>query len=235
MRSLAACDGPKENAAEDARHQLMDVASQILKTSAIQLTVENGSIVDRRKGKRTPIRDVLAELGSYMIVGRGARAPNPQDKNVNTFGVQYAVVEVDLDSGRVKVLKIAAIHESGRVINPLTAHSQLIGGIIQGLGFALTEKRRLDPRIGIVVNPDLDHYKIPTSEDIPQIVAEMIDLPDPEVNNIGAKGMGEPPIIAVAAAVANAVADALGQRICQLPLSPDYVLGQLQDQTGSAR
>jgi xanthine dehydrogenase YagR molybdenum-binding subunit len=114
------------------------------------------------------------------------------------------------------------------VINPMTAHSQLVGGIIQGLGFSLTEQRWLDPHVGLVVNADLDHYKTPTSEDIPEIVAEMIDVPDPEANSIGAKGLGEPPIIPTAAAVGNAVADALGQRLYELPLTPDYVLVQLE-------
>ena len=92
----------------------------------------------------------------------------------------------------------------------------------------LTEQRRQDPRIGQVVNADLDHYKIPTCEDVPEIVAELLDLPDPEVNTIGAKGLGEPPIIPLPAAVANAVADALGRRLYRLPLTPDYVLTQLQ-------
>ena len=218
-------------AAEDARNRLLDVASQILETPAEKLTVENGEVKDVQTSKRTPIPKILGQLGSYMIVGHGARGPNPENKNVNTFGAQYALVEVDTETGQICIQKIIAVHESGRVMNPLTAHSQLIGGIIQGLGFALTEQRWLDQRAGLVVNADLDHYKIPTSEDVPEIVAEMIDLPDEEVNSIGAKGLGEPPIIPLPAAVANAVADALGRRIYRLPLTPDYVLMQLQKNT----
>ena len=219
-------------AAENVRDRLLEVASQILETPAERLTIENGDVKDVQSSKLTPISKILRKLGSYMIIGHGARGPNPENKNVNTFGAQYAAVEVDIETGQIRVIKIVAVHDSGRVINPMTAHSQLIGGIIQGLGFALTEQRRLDPHLGLVVNADLDNYKIPTSEDIPEIVAEMIDLPDAEVNSIGAKGLGEPPIIPLPAAVANAVADALGQRLYELPLTPDYVLMQLQQNSG---
>jgi xanthine dehydrogenase YagR molybdenum-binding subunit len=215
-------------AAENAHRRLLEVASQMLEIPAEQLAVENGDVKNMRTSDRTPIADVLRKLGSYMIVGHGARGPNPANKNVNTFGAQYAMVTVDIETGQVRVNKIVAVHDSGRVINPMTAHSQLIGGIIQGLGFALTEQRRLDPAIGLVLNADLEQYKIPTAADIPEIVAEMIDIPDAEVNSIGAKGLGEPPIIPLPAAVANAVADALGRRIYGLPLTPDYVLTQLQ-------
>jgi len=215
-------------AAENARDRLLDVASQILEIPAEQLTVENGEVKDIQTSDRMPISKILRKVGSYMIVGHGARGPNPENKNVNTFGAQYAMVTVDIETGQIRVNKIIAVHESGRIINPMTAHSQLIGGIIQGLGFALTEQRWLDPGIGLVVNADLDQYKIPTMEDIPEILAEMIDLPDAAVNSIGAKGLGEPPIIPLPAAVANAVADALGRRLYRLPLTPDYVLKQLQ-------
>ena len=215
-------------AAEDARHQLLEIAAQILETGWEELEIESGQIVERKTGKRSQISDVLRKLSNFMIVGRGARAPNPEDKNVNTFGAQYAQVEVDIETGEVKVKKIVAVHECGRVINPLTARSQMEGGVIQGLGFALTEQRWMDPRMGIVVNTDLDHYKLPTAEDIPEIVAEMINLPDPEANTIGAKGLGEPPIIPTAAAIANAVADAVGKRMYQLPLSPDRILSVLE-------
>jgi xanthine dehydrogenase YagR molybdenum-binding subunit len=162
-----------------------------------------------------------------MIIGRGARAPNPEEKNVNTFGVQFAQVEVDTETRQVRVERIVAVHEAGRVINPLSIHSQLQGGIIQGLGFALMEERELDPRSGLVLNANLDHYKMPTAMDAPEIIAEMVEMPDPEANVIGAKGVGEPPIIPTAAAVANAVSDALGRRVYELPLTPNRVMALL--------
>jgi len=211
-------------AAEDARRRLLEVGSQILDIPETQLYIQDGEFLDIETGTRTSIESVLKKLGSFMIVGRGARGPNPEGKNVNTFGAQFAQVAVDTDTGRVAVKKIIAVHEAGRVINPMTIHSQLVGGITMGLGFSLTEERWVDPREGIVLNANLDQYKMPTIEDIPEIVAEMIDLPDPEVNNIGAKGCGEPPIIPTAGAIANAVADALGKRIYDIPFSSDRVL-----------
>jgi xanthine dehydrogenase YagR molybdenum-binding subunit len=225
--TLASVGPAVRAAAEDAKSQLLDVASQLLEIPREKLSLENGEFV-AQSGERTPIRALFKRLGNYMIVGKGSRAPNPQDKNVNTFGAQFAQVEVDLETGKVKVEKIVAVHESGRVVNPLTIRSQLYGGVIQGLGYALIEQRLVDPRRGLVVNPSLEAYKVPTVEDVPEIIAEMVDMPDPEANNLGVKGVGEPPIIPTAAAVANAVADALGRRIHQLPLTIDCVLEALQ-------
>jgi xanthine dehydrogenase YagR molybdenum-binding subunit len=217
-------------AASDARKRLLEVGSQILGASSEQLDIENGRLIDKRTGKQSPVAEVLRDLGGYMVIGRGARGPNPEKKNVNTFGVQFARVAVDVETGQVSVKKIVAVHESGRVINPMTIHSQLVGGILQGLGYGLTEQRWMDPDVGVVLNANLDHYKVPTCEDVPEIVAEMIDLPDPEANTIGAKGVGEPPMIPTAAAVANAVADALGVRIHEIPLTPDRILFALASQ-----
>jgi xanthine dehydrogenase YagR molybdenum-binding subunit len=227
--TLASVGPAVRAAAEDARRQLLDVVSQVLEIPLEQLQLEDGELVDGRSGQHVPIREIFKELGNYMIVGKGARGPNPEDKNINTFGAQFAQVEVDLETGAVKVEKIVAVHESGRVINPLTIKSQLEGGIIMGLGYALIEQRFVDPRRGLVLSASLETYKVPTVADVPEIVAEMIDMPDPEANNLGVKGVGEPPIIPTAAAIANAVADALGFRIYELPLSPDRVLSALQD------
>jgi xanthine dehydrogenase YagR molybdenum-binding subunit len=226
--TLASVGPAVRTAAEDAKSQLLDVGAQLLEIPQEHLAIEDGTFLDRRSGERVAIQEIFAKLGNYMIVGKGARGPNPSDKNVNTFGAQFAQVAVDLETGQVRVEKIVAVHESGRVINPMMIQSQLYGGIIQGLGYALIERRLEDPRRGLVVNPSLETYKVPTIEDAPEIIAEMVDAPDPDANNLGVKGVGEPPIIPTAAAVANAVADALGRRICELPLSLDRVVTQLK-------
>lgn len=211
-------------AAEEARRQLLDVGAQVLELPEEQLALEDGQFVDGRTGERTPVGAIFEKLGNYMIMGRGARGPNPEGKSVNTFGAQFAQVEVEVETGCVRVNRMVAVHESGRVINPLAVRSQLEGGVIQGLGYALFEQRFVDPRQGLVLNAELENYKVPTVQDVPEIVAEMVDLPDKEANNLGVKGVGEPPIIPTAAAIANAVADALGRRIWELPLSADRVL-----------
>jgi xanthine dehydrogenase YagR molybdenum-binding subunit len=113
------------------------------------------------------------------------------------------------------------------VINPLTISSQIEGGILQGLGFGLMEERVVDQATGVVMSDDLENYKIPTLSDAPEIITEMIDRPDLHVNSIGSKGVGEPPIIPSAPAIANAVADAIGVRIKDLPITKDKILGAL--------
>ncbi len=216
-------------AAEDARKQILDVGAQLLELPVEQLELEQGEFVNKSSSERTSFQTIFAKLGNYMIIGRGARGPNPEKQLVNTFGAQFVQVEVDTETGKVFVQKIVAVHESGRVINPLLISSQIEGGIIQGLGFTLYEKRIVDGEVGIVLNADIENYMIPTALDVPEIEARMVDMPDPVANNLGVKGVGEPPIIPLAAAVANAVADALDVRIYELPLKPDRIFQALAD------
>jgi xanthine dehydrogenase YagR molybdenum-binding subunit len=127
----------------------------------------------------------------------------------------------------VRVDRIVAVHDVGRIVNPLTAASQVEGGVIQGLGYALFEELRVDPTTGMPVNGHLDDYKVPTIADTPEIVVDFVDLPDENLPNLGAKGLGEPPIVPTAAAIANAVAHATGRRAAALPLTPARVLEAL--------
>ena len=144
-----------------------------------------------------------------------------------SFGVQFADVEVDIETGVVRVLRIVAVHDAGRIINPTLAESQVEGGIIQGLGYALFEERMLDPRMGVPLNANTHDYKIPTMGDIPRIDAVLLDVPDPTANHTGARGLGEPPIIPTAPAIANAVANAIGAEVTELPLTPWRVFSAL--------
>ena len=130
-------------------------------------------------------------------------------------------------TGRVRVVKVVAAHDSGRIINPQTFTSQIEGGVIQGMGLALTEERIIDHAAGTVMNPNLEWYKVPTIADVPEIVHLLIDIPDVRATSTGAKGAGEPGIIPAAAAITNAVADALGVRITELPITPARVLEAL--------
>jgi xanthine dehydrogenase YagR molybdenum-binding subunit len=97
-------------------------------------------------------------MGNYMIVGRGARSPNPDGKALNTFGAHFAEVEVDVETGQVRVCKVVAGHSIGRVANPLTAASQVYGGVTMGLGFATTEERTIDARTGLQLTANLRDY-----------------------------------------------------------------------------
>lgn len=214
-------------AAYEAREQLLDVAAQVLEIPRETLTVEDGILKSPAIKEQVSVKDILSEVKNFMIIGRGARSPNPEGVSIHTFGAQFAEVEVDAETGEVKVVKMVAVHDSGRVINPMTVSSQIEGGVLQGLGFGLTERRIIDHRMGVVLNADLENYDVPTALDAPEIITGMIDRPDLHVNNLGVKGAGEPPIIPTAAAVANAVADAIGVRIRELPMTRDKVLKAL--------
>jgi xanthine dehydrogenase YagR molybdenum-binding subunit len=134
-----------------------------------------------------------------------------------------------VETGEVRVERIAAIHDVGRVINPLGASSQVEGGIIQGLGHSLSEERLLDPHTGAVLTPTLDAYKLPTIADIPEIVTELIDVPDEHLTNLGSKGLGEPPIVPTSAAIANAIRDATGADVRSLPITREEMLRALRE------
>ena len=153
---------------------------------------------------------------------------------VLTFGAQVAEVAVDVETGEVRVERVAAIHDVGRIINPLGASSQIEGGIIQAIGHALSEER-LDDGTGAVLTQTLDAYRLPTIADVPEIVAELVDIPDEHLTNLGSKGLGEPPIIPTAAAIANAIRDATGADVRSLPITRDELLRALDEAAARRR
>ncbi|HEY0416043.1 MAG TPA: xanthine dehydrogenase family protein molybdopterin-binding subunit [Gaiellaceae bacterium] len=197
-------------AAADARRQIDEIAEQRGKPGA-------------------PPAEVVDVLEDAQILGKGARGPNPTGMQVLTFGVQVAEVAVDVETGEVWVERIAAVHDIGRVINPLGASSQIEGGIIQGIGHTLSEERLHDPQTGRLLTTTLDAYKLPTIADVPEIVSELIDVPDDQLTNLGSKGLGEPPIIPTAAAIANAIRDATGADVRRLPITREEMLRALRE------
>ncbi len=211
-------------AAHDARQQLLDVAAQVLEVPRDSLEMKDGLLHSPALSRPVALRDVLSDVRNFMVIGKGGRSPNPEGLHVNTFGAQFVHLAVNTETGEVRIEKIAAVHDSGRVINPLTLSSQIEGGVLLGMGFGLLEQRIVDRNTGVVVNGNLEDYKVATSQDVPEMVQEMVDRPDPQANNVGAKGVGEPPVIPTAAALANALADALQVRIKELPITKDKIL-----------
>jgi xanthine dehydrogenase YagR molybdenum-binding subunit len=212
-------------AAKDARMQLLAAASGLLEVGPSELRVERGAVIS--KGQRTLVGEILGQIQNFTVIGKGSRFPNPEGVSLKTFGAHFAQVEVDIRTGEVFVEHVVAVHDIGRVINPLTATSQVEGGVIQGLGFVLSEERIVDRPTGRVVNGNLEGYKVPTIRDVPKITVRFIDDPDTKANNIGAKGLGEPPIIPLPAAIANAVANAIGVRVRTAPITRQRVLDAL--------
>ncbi|MDQ8155095.1 MAG: xanthine dehydrogenase family protein molybdopterin-binding subunit [Gemmatimonadota bacterium] len=212
-------------AADDARTQLLEAAAQLLETPVDRLTTRGSQVLRDGVAARS-FAELCRALGKLQIVGHGSRGPNPA-LAVVTVGAQFAEVEVDAETGIVRVLRLVAVHDAGRIINPALAESQLHGGIIQGIGYAVFEERHIDRTHGAPLNANLHDYKVPTMADIPAIDASFLDGADPAANHVGARGIAEPPIIPTAPAIAAAVADALGVELCALPLTPWRVLGAL--------
>jgi CO/xanthine dehydrogenase Mo-binding subunit len=215
-------------AAAEVASQLLEIAAQRFDLEQRSLSLRGGNIVSADGGS-WPIEEITGLLESGQIVGKGSRGPNPTGMRVLTFGVQVAEVAVDVETGEVRVERIAAIHDVGRVINPLGASSQVEGGIIQGLGHTLSEERLLDPRSGVVLTQTLDSYRMPTIADVPEIVTELIDVPDGHLTNLGSKGLGEPPIVPTSAAIANAIRDATGADVRSLPITREEMLRALRE------
>ncbi|MFY9577959.1 MAG: xanthine dehydrogenase family protein molybdopterin-binding subunit [Gaiellaceae bacterium] len=215
-------------AAADAKRQLIEIAAQRYHLEERVLDVKDGNIVSADGGS-WPLEEITGLLQDAQILGKGARGPNPTGMRVLTFGVQVAEVAIDTETGEVRVDKVVAIHDVGRVINKLGASSQVEGGIIQGIGHTLSEERHIDPHSGTPLTQTLDAYKLPTIADVPEIVTDLVDIPDPHLTNLGSKGLGEPPIIPTAAAIANAIRDATGADVRSLPISREEMLRALRE------
>jgi CO/xanthine dehydrogenase Mo-binding subunit len=227
------------NAARDARDQLFAIAAELLQAVPGDLEARDGEI--RLKGepsRRVPLGEAVRagfNRGMNAITGRGSFTSKidfqPTTKYGNqtltySFACHAAEVEVDRETGAVRVLKIAAVHDLGRVINRLGAEGQVEGGAIQSLGLALSEQ--LLQRDGKVLNPNFVDYRIPSSLDAPPIDVAFVETVDPYGPH-GAKGLAETAINPTAAAIANAVCHATGVRVRDLPLTAEKVLAGLAE------
>ncbi|MEU3274200.1 xanthine dehydrogenase family protein molybdopterin-binding subunit [Saccharomonospora sp. NPDC006951] len=150
--------------------------------------------------------------------------PNTGRYAMSAYGAQFAEVAVDVDTGEVRVTRLLGVFAAGRILNPKTARSQLIGGMTMGLSMALHEHSVLDNRFGFVVNHDFAEYHIASCADVASVEARWIDEEDPYVNPMGSKGIGEIGIVGTAAAIANAVYHATGVRVRDLPITADRFL-----------
>ena len=143
---------------------------------------------------------------------------------MHAFGAHFAEVRVDPDLGEIRVSRFVGAFDGGRILNAKTARSQFIGGIVYGIGMALLEKTHVDAETGRVVNANIAEYLVPVNADIPAVETIIVDNDDRTANPIGAKGIGELPMVGVAAAVANAVYHATGVRVRELPIRIEHVL-----------
>jgi xanthine dehydrogenase YagR molybdenum-binding subunit len=208
------------------KKQLYDWAAEDLGVPASDLELQGNAMVSRSQtDKKQSVSAIFRSRGRMELIGVGNRQPNPSDKSIIPFAAHFAEVEVNTKTGEVKVVRLVGANESGRVINRKTFDNQVFGGMTQGVGLGLMEKRVLDRQTGKMTNLNWHDYKIPTAMDMPpdhQVVA--IDPNDTECNIVGCKGLGEPAKIPAAAAVANAIYDAIGVRPTHGPVDPRTIL-----------
>lgn len=221
------------NACESAKRELTELAADLLGAKPAEVRWSNDGVA-QAGGKSMTFAQVCKKIDGEAIVATGTRpqtygsepmafvgAPLPQ-----IAGVQFAEVEVDTWTGVVKAKHVLALHDCGRPMNPLTLQSQVNGGVILGISYALMEERVLDHDVGRMLNPNLESYKICGMQDCPEI--DVVLTPAyTGANNTGAAGIGEPATIPTAAAVACAVLDALGTPVRSLPITPAKVLSAL--------
>jgi xanthine dehydrogenase YagR molybdenum-binding subunit len=236
-RTTASVTPAARNAAWKAKAELLRQAAPALRATPDQLTVRGGRVVVASAPERSlSFREAAAVLATDHVAGLGVRGEDygGQLGRVGRLGishgglggVQFVEVAVDVETGIVKVERVVAVHDCGRPMNPLHLESQINGGILQGLSWALYENRLLDPGSGRMVNADLQTYKIAGARETPAIEIALLEDYQGR-SSTDAFGIGEPAIIPTAAAVANAVYNATGARMRDLPMTPAVVLAGL--------
>jgi xanthine dehydrogenase YagR molybdenum-binding subunit len=220
------------NAAIALKQELLAMAAEDLGVDQSQLTYIGNEIVSTGSGgaaKKIKITGISKLQKRGEVIGVGYREPNIESKVVNPFAAQFCELEVNMLTGETRILRFLGAHDSGRVMNRLTFDNQVYGGIVMGTGFGLTEFRQLDEnQTGKLCNKNWHDYKLPTALDVPDdIVSLPIEIDDPECNNTGAKGLGEPVTIPTAAAIANALCMATGVRFTSAPVLPMAIIAKL--------
>lgn len=223
------------NAAYQAKTQMLAQVASALGTSAERIELANGQLVVKDgSAKPMTFRQAARKLQTEQIAARAQRtqnysppgAPGGRRRPDLYGGVQFVEVAVDTETGVVKVERVLAVHDCGRPINPLALESQINGGILQGISYALYENRLLDRHTGHMVNPNLDQYKILGSRETPLIEVELIEEYRGR-SSTDAGGIGEPATVPTPAAIANAIYNATGARVREMPMTPARVLEAL--------
>ncbi len=219
----AACTTARQRVVELAR---ADAGSPLHGVDAADIVVEDGWLRASSGDRRDNVAVLLTRNGGLPVEADGHSQPGEEDKqfSMNTFGAVFAEVRVDRDLGIVRVSRIVGRYGCGRIVNAKTAHSQLLGGVVWGIGQALSEEATLDVRHGRLVNANLAEYHVAVNADIADIDVEFVPEVDPHVNSLGAKGLGEVSMTGVAAAIANAVFNATGKRVRSLPITLDKLI-----------
>ncbi|MBC8104171.1 MAG: xanthine dehydrogenase family protein molybdopterin-binding subunit [Cytophagales bacterium] len=161
-----------------------------------------------------------------VLVEPSAETDRDEEKySFHSFGAQFCKVRVDSELGVVRILDWASVMDAGTILNPKTARNQIMGGVGFGIGMAMSEETPYDPRNGRPVARNLADYHVAAHADVPNIQVEFVNIPDPHINRLGVRGVGEIGIVGVPAAISNAIFNAIGRRLRELPITPDKVIG----------
>jgi xanthine dehydrogenase YagR molybdenum-binding subunit len=222
-------------AAVDARDALFAKVAPALNAQPDQLECKNGQVsVKGDSIRQLGWKEACTKLGAMPLTVRGKnpdRSKPPDLTNSGVGGVQMAEVEVDSDTGIVKVRKMVAVQDCGLVVDLKTAETQCHGALIMGISYSLYEEKVMDPTTGRMLNPDMQFYRLAGFSDIPELVVHM--MTGKGYDERGVIGLGEPPVISPGAAISNAVANAIGVRVSFLPLTPDRVLAAMEQKGGA--
>ena len=222
-------------AAVDARDTLFAKVAPALNAQPDDLECSNGTVsVKSDPGRSLTWKQACAKIGAMPVTNRGKnpdRNKPPDLTNSGVAGVQMAEVEVDPETGIVQVKKMVAVQDCGLVVNIKTAESQCLGALIMGISYSLFEEKIMDPITGVMLNPNMEFYRLAGLNDVPELVVHM--MTGEGYDERGVIGLGEPPVISPGAAISNAVANALGVRVPFLPLTPDRVLSAISQKAGA--
>jgi xanthine dehydrogenase YagR molybdenum-binding subunit len=213
---------PTFSAATKARDALFEKIAPGLNATPADLSLADGQVLVKGE-RRMSWKDACSKLGSMPITANGTFEEGLASTGVG--GCQFVDLSVDIETGVVKLNKIVAVQDTGLILDKLTWESQVYGGVIGGLNYGLFEERVMDPTSGVMLNPDMELYKLAGASDIPEIIVRAYETD--EMKARGVIGVGEPPTIATAAAIGNAVTNAIGVRVATWPMSPRNVLNAL--------
>jgi xanthine dehydrogenase YagR molybdenum-binding subunit len=213
------------------RQELLRLAQQMRNSPLADATPDevalaDGKLVSKRDASRAvPIAEAMRQGGLDRIVQEKATAFADDGSHAhNTHSAIFAEVKVDEQLGVIRVARIVSAVAAGRILNTKTAASQIMGGVVWGIGMALHEETLLDHTFGRIMNANIAEYHVPVNADVHEIEVIFVDEPDDIVNPLGIKGLGEIGIVGVAAAVANAIYHATGKRVRDLPITVDKLL-----------
>ena len=220
-----------KKAALEVKEKVLILASKKCGLNISELDINNGEIIEKKLGN---VICPLAKIALESYYDRENAAPITSDTSENikinavAYGVTFAEIELDIETGKIEILEIYNIHDSGKILNHKIAEGQVQGGVSMGLGYALSEELLFNKDTGEPLNNNLLDYKIQTILDTPIIGVDFVELEDP-AGSFGQKSLGENPTISPAPAIRNAVLDATGIAFNKLPMNPQRVFEKFKE------